>query len=127
MEYLIRSHGFVIDGSKVPQALLAEVFEINEELEQVRAARGEAGPDASVLENLQRFAEMIAIRRQAYTRELAEAARQWDELVDRNADDGARREHLSRLADIVAQSAYLRNLEREIEKEVSGNAEDRRN
>ena len=38
-EYLVRSKGFVVDGSKVPQALLAEVFEINEEMEQLRSAR----------------------------------------------------------------------------------------
>jgi molecular chaperone HscB len=29
-EYLVRSAGFEVDGSKVPQALLTEVFEINE-------------------------------------------------------------------------------------------------
>ena len=120
VEYLIESNGFVIDGSKVPKALLAEVFEINEELEQVRLTRKNASADESVLQNLEQFRKMIARRRQAYEEELSGATHKWDELVDSLASDEARREHLSALADIVAQSAYLRNLEREIENEVAG-------
>src|SRR5580693_7417917 len=39
VEYLLSLHGFKSDGSKVPQALLMEVFEINELLEEVKAGR----------------------------------------------------------------------------------------
>src|SRR5262245_30371941 len=39
VEYLISLYGLKSDGSKVPQALLMEVFEINEQLEDVKAGR----------------------------------------------------------------------------------------
>jgi hypothetical protein len=119
VDYLVASHGFEIDGSKVPQALLAEVFEINEELEQLRTSRGAGRPDADVVQSLEKFRELIAGKLQAYKAELDAAAAKWDGLVDSNADEDARRQQLSKLANIVAQSAYLRNLEREIESEVS--------
>jgi len=37
VEYLLSLYGLKADGSKVPQALLMEVFEINEQLEEVKA------------------------------------------------------------------------------------------
>jgi len=120
VEYLIRSQGLTIDGSQVPAELLAEVFEINEELEDFRAARREGATDESVLGKLGKFQEMIAAKRRDYKTELDTAARRWDRLLDRNAGEAERREYLRKLADIVARSAYLRNLEREIENEVSG-------
>ena len=120
VEYLIESQGVVIDGSKVPQALLAEVFEINEELEELRLARAKGDPGGSAIKSLEQFRSVLAAKRQAYEAELNVAARTWDELVDADANDDARKEQISKLADIVAQSAYLRNLEREIESEVSG-------
>src|ERR1051326_5318545 len=36
VEYLLSLHGLKADGSKVPQSLLMEVFEINEQLEDIR-------------------------------------------------------------------------------------------
>src|SRR5262245_60151970 len=39
VEYLLSLYGFKADGSKVPQSLLMEVFEINEQLEEVKAGR----------------------------------------------------------------------------------------
>src|SRR5215471_9837886 len=39
VEYLLSLYGLKSDGSKVPQSLLMEVFEINEQLEEVKAGR----------------------------------------------------------------------------------------
>jgi len=40
--------------------------------------------------------------------------------VESGASEDERRLALERLAEVIARSAYLRNLEREIEHEVSG-------
>src|SRR5437588_10688916 len=40
VEYLLALHGFKSDGSKVPQSLLMEVFDINEQLEDIRLSGG---------------------------------------------------------------------------------------
>lgn len=120
VEYLVRSHGLTIDGSKVPQALLTEVFEINEELEQIRTARARGETDEAAISSLEGFRDKIASRRQDYQKELDAATRHWDELLDGDSGDAERRACLERLADIIARSAYLRNLETEIEDEVNG-------
>jgi molecular chaperone HscB len=39
VEYLLSLYGLKGDGSKVPQTLLMEVFEINEHMEEVKAGR----------------------------------------------------------------------------------------
>ena len=118
-EYLVRSKGFVVDGSKVPQALLAEVFEINEEMEQLRSARQSGDATESLIEALGEFREQIANKRKDYEEQLGAAFIEWDRLVSNGSSDEERQQHLSRLADIISQSAYIRNLERDIEDEVS--------
>src|SRR5688572_29739527 len=37
VEYLVELEGFKADGSKVPKSFLMEVFEINEQIEEVKA------------------------------------------------------------------------------------------
>ena len=118
-EYLVRSQGFTVDGSKVPQALLAEVFEINEELEQLRAARKSGSAVDPLISALVEFRNHITQMRREYDDLLHEAASKWDRLVSESESEELRREQLSKLADIVSHSAYIRNLERDIETEVA--------
>lgn len=120
VEYVIESHGIRIDGTNVPQALLAEVFEINEELEELRSAPKSGKRGATLIERLRDYQRIIDAKQERYDAELSAASRRWDELVDSAADIQLRKQHLATLADIVAQSGYLRNLKREIESEVSG-------
>jgi molecular chaperone HscB len=118
--YLLRSNGLEPDGSRVPQALLAEVFEINEELDEVRAARQRGEDVAEVEGRLRGLLESIGRKRAEYDRELLEAGARWDAVVDRSDDEQQRRQRLAELAEVVARSGYLRNLESDIESEVSG-------
>src|SRR3954468_15499447 len=69
VEYLLSLHGFKADGSKVPQSLLMEVFEINEQLE--------AG-DPATLEQLKR---QVHAKREAFEHNLEDAVASWDQLV----------------------------------------------
>ena len=45
VEYLLELEGFKSDGSKVPKSFLMEVFEINEQLEEVKAGAASNGTD----------------------------------------------------------------------------------
>src|SRR5262249_23127092 len=107
VEYLLSLHGFKSDGSKVPQALLMEVFEINEQLEEVKAGR------ASV-EETDSLRALIKEKRERFDKELQQAATEWDELVKSGASEPKRRDHLAKLAEILSESSYIRNLEREL-------------
>src|SRR5262249_6938456 len=108
VEYLLNLYGFKPDGSKVPQALLMEVFEINEQLEEVKAGR------ASV-EEIDSLRAQIKEKRERFDAELQEASLAWDDLVKGGASEMVRKDHLARLAEILSESSYIRNLEKEFE------------
>jgi len=108
VEYLLSLYGFKADGSKVPQSLLMEVFEINEQLEEVKAGR------ASV-EEIDSLRAQIKEKRERFDAELQQSSLEWDALLKRRASDAEQRKHLEKLAEILSESSYIRNLERELE------------
>ncbi len=118
-EYLVKSQGFKVDGSKAPREMLMEVFEINEGLDDLRSARESGDPVSELLEAVNEYRERIAEKRRAYERQLNGAFGEWDDLLANDASEETRHEHLGELAEIISQSSYIRNLERELEDEVS--------
>src|SRR6185436_15038269 len=78
VEYLLTLYGFKSDGSKVPKSLLMEVFEINEQLEEVRAGRAS-------LEQTDSLRVQINEKRERFDAELRQASLAWDELVKAGA------------------------------------------
>ena len=112
VEYLLSLYGFKSDGSKVPQSLLMEVFEINEQLEEVKASR------ASV-EEADSLRAQIKEKRERFDAEMQQSSLTWDELVKSGAGEPALKDHLAKLAEILSESSYIRNLEKELEGEKS--------
>jgi len=112
VEYLLSLYGLKSDASKVPQALLMEVFEINEQLEELKA--GSAPP-----EGIDSLRSQIKEKRERFDAELQQASLQWDLLVKGGAAESKLREQLTRLAEILSESSYIRNLERDLESRNS--------
>jgi molecular chaperone HscB len=112
VEYLLNLYGLKSDGSKVPQELLMEVFEINEQLEEVKAGRAS-------IEEIDSLRALIKEKRERFDAELRQASLDWDELVKSGASEGKQKEHLAKLAEILSESSYIRNLERELEQAES--------
>src|SRR6516225_6379141 len=112
VEYLLSLYGLKADGSKVPQSLLMEVFEINEQLEEVKAGR------ASV-EEADSLRAQIKEKRERFDTEMQQSSLTWDELVKSGTGEPALKEHLAKLAEILSESSYIRNLEKELEGEKS--------
>src|SRR5438093_5321461 len=108
VEYLLSLEGFKPDGSKVPQALLMEVFEINQQLEEVKCG------SASV-EQIDSLRAQIYEKRDRFDAELQQASQEWDELVRSGAGESKRKQQLAKLTEIVSESSYIRNLERDLE------------
>jgi len=106
VEYLITLFGFKPDGSRVPQSLLMEVFEINEQLEEVKAGR------ASV-EEVDSLRAQIKEKRERFDSELQQASIDWDELIKSGAAEAKIQAQLAKLTEILSESAYIRNLEGE--------------
>ncbi len=109
VEYLLSIYGLKADGSKVPQSLLMEVFEINEQLEDIRMA---GNSDPSQLNELRR---QVQSKREKFEGELGQSSAAWDALIAKGASEAEQKKHLGQLVEILSESAYIRNLEDEIE------------
>jgi molecular chaperone HscB len=108
VEYLLGLEGFKSDGSKVPQALLMEVFEINEQLEEVKAG-------TASIEQIDSLRAQIREKREQFDAELQKASDEWDMLLKTGAPEPKLKEQLKKLTEIVSESSYIRNLEHELE------------
>jgi molecular chaperone HscB len=108
VEYLLALEGFKPDGSKVPQSLLMEVFEINEQLEEVKAGRAS-------IEEVDSLRAQIKEKREQFDLELQRASSEWDSMLQSGAPESQRKDQLKKLTEIVSESSYIRNLERELD------------
>jgi molecular chaperone HscB len=109
VEHLLAIEGFKPDGSKVPKSFLMEIFEINEQLEEVKA--GSAGK-----EQVEALKREIEERARSFESQLQAAAVEWDKLDASGASEAQRKQQLSRLTEILSESSYIRNLQRELEE-----------
>src|SRR5262245_55522478 len=109
VEYLVGIEGFKPDGSKVPKSFLMEIFEINEQLEEVKT--GTVGK-----EQLAALRREIEERALGFESQLQAAAVEWDRLDAPGATEEQRKQQLSRLTEILSESSYIRNLQRELEE-----------
>jgi molecular chaperone HscB len=105
VEYLLALEGFKPDGSKVPQSLLMEVFEINEQLEEVKAGRAS-------IEEIDSLRAQIREKREHFDLELLKGSDEWDSMLQAGAPESQRKDQLKRLTEIVSESSYIRNLEK---------------
>jgi len=109
VEYLVNLEGFKPDGSKVPQSFLMEVFEINEQMQEMKA--GDASPQR--VEALRREIEHRAAE---FDAQIEAASEQWDNLVRAKASETQLRSQLSKLTEILSKASYIRNLEQDLEE-----------
>ena len=111
VEYLLELEGFKPDGSKVPKSFLMEIFDINEQLEELKA--GSAAPEqiASLRSEIER-------RAAEFDAQIETASREWDQLVVAGASAADLKRQLTKLTEVLSESSYIRNLERELEEVI---------
>lgn len=109
VEHLLELEGFKPDGSKVPKSFLMEMFEINEQLEEMKS--GSAGK-----EQVAALRREIEERAAGFDRQLQAAGAEWDTLSALDPSDERRKQQLVRLTEILSESSYIRNLQRELEE-----------
>ncbi len=111
VEYLVELKGLKSDGSKVPKSFLMEVFEINEQLEEVKA--GTATPEQTAA-----LTREIEERAAGFQTQLKTASLEWDRLVETAASDEQLKKQLTKLTEILSESSYIRNLQRDLEEKL---------
>jgi len=124
VEYLLGLEGIRREGEikqQAPPELLEEVFELNEHLEELRAAK-RAGTDRRELDDLRHRLE--AARREfegkleAVDAELSACFAEWDALLDSNPDGAARKQTMEKMSEVLNRHSYLRNLVRNVTEEL---------
>jgi molecular chaperone HscB len=115
VEYLVGLEGFKPDGSKVPKSFLMEVFEINERLDEIKDAMRRGAADPAEVDALR---SEIHEKSQGFDSRIDATSREWDRLLESNASDADKRRCLESLTELLSESSYIRNLERELEGRV---------
>ena len=105
-------------GVKVPPALLEEVFELNEELDQIRELREEGGDRETLRRRLEAARIPIDRKRAEHERQIAELMERWDAESEAQSPD--RKATLEALRERLLERKYIDNLIATIEREAAG-------
>jgi len=105
-------------SAKVPPGLLEEVFELNEQLDEIREARESGADAAGVAVRLRSARTPIDAKREAHERQLESLAAQWDAQLESGSPE-ARRAMLDALRERLLERNYINNLLATIEREVA--------
>lgn len=129
VEYLLANSGTRKEGEhkqQAPPELLAEVFELNESLDELRAVREDAreqgGDESARAEITQRLREASADFEEKLSEvdaELAQVSAKWDETIDQLNDEASQRALMARMNEILNRRSYIRNLVRKVAEELA--------
>ena len=98
----------------VPPDLLEEVFELNMELEELRAHKKLGEDDPALIEEIGKHKLALEEKHEALVQELQRYWNDWDSLIDRNHGSKApadeRAKITSKMVDVLNRRNYIRNL-----------------
>lgn len=105
----------------VPPELLEEVFELNMQLEEMRANKKLGEHDPTLERDLSGAKQNLSAKQTEMLQELSATWSEWDALVDRAAkaeavEDSDRAVVRDKMIDILNRRSYLRNLLREVDE-----------
>lgn len=128
-EYLLQLEGVELEGQSkaateaarktgekkqiVPPDLLEEVFELNMQLEELRANKKMGEEDPALIEALQQQKATLEEKFTLLFDELKSYWSQWDAAEDTD-DAGARRHVVEKMVDLLNRRSYVRNLVRDV-------------
>jgi molecular chaperone HscB len=107
------------DGTaKVPPALLEQVFELNEQLDEIRESRESGGDTATLRERLDSARKPIDLKREEHEREVESLSARWDEQLA-SGSPADRRATLEALRERLLERNYINNLLATIDREAA--------
>ena len=101
--------------TKVPPALLEEVFALNEELDEIRELRESGADHAGLRARLDAARQPIDRKREEHEARLTELAARWDSQAEASPED--RRATLEALRERLLERNYINNLLATIDRE----------
>ncbi len=121
VEYLLGLEGARKEGEQKQQAppeLLEEVFELNESLDELRAAKSSGEDLAGLKVRLQDAQRNFQDKLAAIDGELENTTRQWDAAIDAQVGDADKSQITVRLNEVLNRRSYIRNLVTNVQKEL---------
>ena len=107
------------DGTaKVPPGLLELVFELNEQLDEIRESRESGGDPAALRERLDSARKPIDLKREEHEREVESLSARWDEQRA-SGSPADRRATLEALRERLLERNYINNLLATIDREAA--------
>jgi molecular chaperone HscB len=105
----------------VPPDLLEEVFELNMQLEELRAQKKLGEDDPALIEEVGRQKLELEEKQESLSEELKKYWHDWDRLAETDSEE-ARRRVLDKMVDLLNRRSYIRNLVRDVNEVLeSGN------
>src|SRR5580658_5665153 len=103
----------------VPPDLLEEVFELNMQLEELRAHKKLGEDDPALIEEIGRQKLELEEKQEALLRELESRWKIWDGMIQREQNgqpvsDEERRQERDKMVDVLNRRNYIRNLVRDV-------------
>jgi molecular chaperone HscB len=106
------------DGTaKVPPSLLEEVFELNEQLDEIRESRESGADPAQLRERLESARKPIDLKREEHEREVEALSARWDQQFA-DASPADKRATLDALRERLLERNYINNLLASIDREA---------
>jgi molecular chaperone HscB len=105
----------------VPPDLLEEVFELNMQLEELRAQKKLGEDDPALIEEVGRQKLELEEKQESLSEELKKYWHDWDRLAETDSEE-ARRKVRDKMVDLLNRRSYIRNLVRDVNEVLeSGN------
>jgi molecular chaperone HscB len=117
--YLLKLEGYKEAEKKAPPDLLEEVFELNMQIEELKAARkmGDEEELAGARQSLAEALESLNEKLGELDRRLFVLFDEWDAALEQDAAD-EKRAALNRMSELLSHRSYIRNLVRDIKEEI---------
>jgi molecular chaperone HscB len=103
----------------VPPELLAEVFDLNMQLEELRAQKKMGEDDPALIEEIGNQKHDLEEKQEALLRELQRRWKVWDGMIQRESNgqpvsEEERRQERDKMVDVLNRRNYIRNLVRDV-------------
>jgi molecular chaperone HscB len=119
-QYLLELAGYKEAEKKAPPDLLEEVFELNMQVEELKAAKkmGDEDEARDVQAALEDALDGLKKKLDEIDARLFALFAEWDAALERDANEEERRPVLDRMSELLSHRSYLRNLVRDIREEL---------
>lgn len=119
-QYLLSLAGYKEAEKTAPPDLLEEVFELNMQIEELKAAKqmGDEDDVREVHAALEEALDGLKKKLDDLDARLFAVFADWDAVVDGGAGEPERRPVLDRLSELLSHRSYIRNLVRDIREEL---------